>query len=40
MNLEQLPAFDQEFGAVHVVLDTPKASPNKFPRMKSGSFLK
>src|SRR5207248_933044 len=40
MNFEQLPAFDQEFGAIHVVLDTPKGSRNKFPRIKSGSFWK
>jgi inorganic pyrophosphatase len=30
MNFEKLPAFDRETGAVHVVIDTPKGSRNKF----------
>ena len=30
MNLEKLPAFDQESGAFHVIIDTPRGSRNKF----------
>jgi inorganic pyrophosphatase len=30
MNLKKLPAFDSGSGAVHVIIDTPKGSRNKF----------
>ncbi len=30
MNFERIPPFDPESGAVHVIIDTPKGSRNKF----------
>jgi inorganic pyrophosphatase len=30
MNLEKLPAFDPDSNAVHVIIDTPKGSRNKY----------